>query len=54
MISGVLEMIGRIIAAFVLSKIWGYTGIALASTVAWILADCFLIPAFFTIYRKLA
>jgi len=53
MISGVLEMIGRILAAFVLSKIWGYTGIALASTVAWILADCFLIPAFFTIYRKL-
>lgn len=53
MISGVLEMIGRIIAALLLSRIWGYTGIALASTVAWILADCFLIPTFFISYRKL-
>lgn len=53
MISGVLEMIGRIFAALVLSKIWGYTGIALGSTVAWILADCFLIPTFFISYRKL-
>ena len=53
MISGVLEMIGRITAAVFLSRILGYTGIALASTLAWLLADCFLIPAFFICFQKL-
>jgi len=49
----VLEMIGRITAAVFLSRMLGYTGIALASTLAWLLADCFLIPAFFICFRKL-
>ncbi len=53
MISGLLEMIGRIIAAVFLSKILGYTGLALASSIAWLLADCFLIPTFFVCFRKL-
>ena len=53
MISGVLEMIGRVIAAVFLSRLLGFTGIALGNTIAWILADCFLIPAFFICYRKL-
>ena len=53
MISGVMEMIGRVTAALLLTKILGYTGIALGSTIAWLLADCFLIPAFLICYRRL-
>ena len=53
MVSGVMEMIGRVTAAVLLTKILGYTGIALGSTIAWLLADCFLIPAFLICYRRL-
>ena len=53
MISGVLEMVGRIFAALVLATALGYTGVALANSIAWFLADCFLVPAFFICYRKL-
>ena len=53
MISGVMEMIGRVIAALLLSKALGYTGIALGNSLAWLLADCFLIPAFFICFRKI-
>ena len=53
MISGVMEMIGRVTAALLLTRVLGYTGIALGSTIAWLLADCFLIPAFLICYRRL-
>lgn len=46
-LSGVMEMIGRTAAAFLLVPAIGYTGACLASPIAWILADCFLWPAYF-------
>ncbi len=52
-LAGVCEMIGRCIAAMVLTPLLGFTGICLASPVAWILADLFLIPAYIIVRNKL-
>ncbi|MDC7239615.1 MAG: MATE family efflux transporter [Spirochaetales bacterium] len=46
-LSGVLEMIGRGAAAVFLVPAFGFAGVALAGPLAWILADVFLIPAFY-------
>lgn len=51
--AGVMEMIARAVVAFVLVPVFGYAGACMASPVAWILADLFLIPAFFYVRRKL-
>jgi Na+-driven multidrug efflux pump len=45
-LAGVCEMIARAVAALVLVPIIGFTGVCLASPLAWIAADAFLIPAF--------
>ena len=50
--SGVLEMIARGLAGTVLVSWFGFTGICLANVLAWVFADCFLIPAFFHCRRK--
>lgn len=39
MMAGVAEFFGRIIAALILSKFFGFAGVCLASPFAWILAD---------------
>lgn len=52
-IAGVMEMIARALVALVLVPAFGYAGACLASPIAWILADAFLIPAFFYVRRKL-
>ena len=50
--AGVLEMVGRgTIAYFV--GIFGFDAACFASPAAWILADCFLIPAYFLCRRRL-
>ena len=50
--AGVLEMVGRgTIAYFV--GIFGFNAACFASPAAWILADCFLIPAYFLCRRRL-
>ncbi|WP_026511164.1 MATE family efflux transporter [Butyrivibrio sp. LC3010] len=46
-LAGVCEMIARAGASLFLVPIIGFTGICLASPLAWILADVFLFPAFF-------
>ena len=51
-LSGVFEMIGRIIAAVVLIPILGYLGACFASPIAWVLADCFLLPAYFYVRKR--
>ncbi len=48
--AGVFELIARGAAALWLTPIFGYTAICLANPLAWILADLFLIPAFFGCY----
>jgi Na+-driven multidrug efflux pump len=49
--AGLLEMIARTIAAFALVPVLGYYGVCLADPLAWIFADCFLIPAYFRCIR---
>ncbi len=49
-LAGVCEMIARSLVGFVFVPIFGYIAVCLASPVAWIFADVFLIPAF--IYCK--
>jgi len=44
--SGVFEMIARILVAVVFVPLYGFPAVCFASPVAWLLADCFLLPAF--------
>jgi len=48
--AGVFELVARGLVALWLTPIFGYTAICLANPLAWILADLFLIPAFFGCY----
>ena len=45
--AGIFEMIARCVVGFWLADLWGYTAICFANPAAWILADLFLIPAYF-------
>ncbi len=51
--SGVLEMIARTVTGVFVVTTFGYLGVCFASPFAWLLADCFLIPAFIWCYKKL-
>ena len=51
--AGVCEMIGRAFVGFCLVPLTGYIAICFASPLAWIIADAFLIPAFFHCMRAL-
>jgi len=51
--AGVLEMIGRSVVAIFLVPVMGFKGAAFASPLAWIFADAFLIPAYFSVLKKL-
>ena len=52
-LAGVLEMVARALAGFVLVPLFGFPAAAMGSPIAWIFADAFLIPAFFHVYKKL-
>lgn len=52
-LAGVFEMIARALAGLFLVPLLGFTGACLASPLAWILADSFLVPAYFHVRRKL-
>lgn len=52
-LAGVLEMIARALAGFVLVPVFGFPAAAMGSPIAWLFADAFLIPAFFHVYKKL-
>jgi hypothetical protein len=51
--AGVFEMIARAIAGFALVPIIGFTGTCLGNPIAWIMADAFLIPAYFHVSKVL-
>ncbi len=53
-ISGVMEMIARILVAFILVPMIGFAGAIWASPVAWLFAVVFLIPGFYYCCRKLS
>ncbi len=52
-LAGVFEMIARTIAGLVFIPAFDFIGACVASPFAWLLADCFLVPAFFYVMRKL-
>lgn len=52
-LAGVLEMVARAVAGIVLVPIFGFAGACMGSPLAWIMADAFLVPAFFIVRRKL-
>ncbi len=52
-LAGVFEMVARAVAGFVLVPLFGFTGVTLGSPIAWILADAFLIPAYFHVRKTL-
>ena len=45
--SGLMEMIARMFAGIILVPTLGFTGCSIASPLAWIMADIFLVPAYF-------
>lgn len=51
--AGVLEMIARAVVGFIFVPRFGFIAACLASPLAWVLADIFLIPAFFYVRNKL-
>lgn len=51
--SGLCEMVARTAVALLLIPVFGFTGACMAHPAAWILADAFLVPAFFVIYNRL-
>lgn len=53
MFAGVCEMIARGIVGFAFVPVFGYIAACFAGPVAWIMADLFLIPAYFYVFKKL-
>lgn len=51
--AGVLEMIARSVVGVWMIPLLGFTGVCIASPVAWIMADAFLIPVYLMIMKKL-
>lgn len=52
-LAGICEMIARGIVGFIFVPRFGYIAACFASPVAWIMADAFLIPAYFYVLKKL-
>jgi len=52
-LAGVAEMAARTLAGFVLVPHFGYLFVILASPLAWLFADAFLIPAYLHVMKKL-
>ena len=52
-LAGVFEMIARALTGIIFVPLFGYAGACLGGPAAWILADAFLIPAYFHVKHKL-
>ena len=52
-LAGVFEMLARGLTGLVLVPLFGFTGVALGSPIAWLFADAFLIPAYFHVRKTL-
>ena len=53
MLSGVSEMIARILVSLLAVPAFGYLVVCFGDPTAWIFADAFLIPAFIYVYRRI-
>jgi putative MATE family efflux protein len=52
MLAGVAEMVARVVSAFTLVRLWGFTGVVLGHVLAWLLADAVLLPLYFSKTRR--
>ena len=52
MLSGAIELVMRVVAAFVFARLWGYVGVCSANPAAWLGADVILLSIYFYLYRK--
>ena len=53
MLSGVAEMIARVLVSVVAVPMWGYWAVCFGDPVAWMFAVAFLLPAFRYVYHRL-
>lgn len=53
MLSGVSEMIARMVVALFAVPAFGYLAVCFGDPMAWIAADLFLVPAFIYVYKRL-
>ena len=53
MFAGICEMIARGLVGFILVPAFGFVAACFASPIAWIMADAFLIPAYFYILNRI-
>ena len=53
MLSGVSEMIARILVSVLAVPAFGYIAVCFGDPTAWIAADLFLVPTFMVIYRRM-
>ena len=53
MLSGVSEMIARILVSVIAVPVWGYIAVCFGDPTAWVFADAFLIPAFIYVYARI-
>ena len=53
MLSGVSEMIARVLVSVWAVPAFGYVAVCCGDSTAWIFADAFLIPAFLYVYKKI-
>jgi len=51
-LAGVLEMVARTLAGLVIIPRFGFLGACVASPLAWVMADMFLVPAYFYVLHK--
>ena len=53
MLSGAFELVGRTLVGWLIVPRFGYAAVCFANPIAWILADCILIPLYIFLFRKL-
>lgn len=53
-LSGIIEVVARVLAAIVLGALFGYIGVALSNPLAWIGAIVLLVPAYVRVHRQLS
>ncbi|WP_460797935.1 MATE family efflux transporter [Microbacterium sp. GXF0217] len=53
-VTGVVELVARVVAAVVLGSLWGFAGVAWSNPLAWLGAVVILIPAYVREHRRLA
>ena len=52
-LAGVMEMIARAVIGVIMVPYLGFASVCFASPLAWVMADCFLLPAYCHVIKKL-